>query len=39
MIKINILHDIFLELDGDGSRKLEIGEMVNMLKTNNIPLS
>ena len=39
MNKINKLLDIFLEFDGDGSRKLEIGEMVNMFKTNNIPVS
>jgi Ca2+-binding EF-hand superfamily protein len=38
MNKIIKLRDIFLEFDEDGSRKLEISEIVTMLNTNNIPL-
>lgn len=38
MTKIKKLLDIFLEFDEDGSRKLEIGEMVVMFNTNKIPV-
>jgi hypothetical protein len=38
MTKIKKLLDIFLEFDGDGSRRLEIGEIKTMFKTNNIPV-
>jgi hypothetical protein len=38
MNKIKKLRDIFVEFDADGSRKLEIDEMVTMFNTNNIPV-
>ena len=38
MTKIKKLLDIFIEFDEDGSRKLEIGEMVVMFNTNKIPV-
>jgi hypothetical protein len=38
MEKIEKLKQIFIEFDEDGSRKLEIGEMVEMFQTNKIPV-
>jgi hypothetical protein len=38
MEKIQKLKQIFIEFDEDGSRKLEIGEMVEMFQTNKIPV-
>ena len=38
LTKINKLKEIFLEFDGDLSRKLEIDEVVEMFKKNNIPV-